>query len=59
MSKLRNLVLLRQQFLHLLTEITTFLTSHADIVSDVERTDRPVPDKIKQYSGVLTKVGPR
>ncbi|XP_043244080.1 nesprin-1-like [Amphibalanus amphitrite] len=55
-SKLRNLVLLRQQFLHLLTEITTFLTSHADVVADVERTDRPVPDKIKQYSAVLAKV---
>ncbi|XP_037073133.1 uncharacterized protein LOC119094164 [Pollicipes pollicipes] len=55
-SKLRNLVLLRQQFLHLLTEITAFLTSHADIVADVERTERPVPDKIRQYTGVLAKV---
>ena len=50
-------MLLRQQFLHLLTEITTFLTTHADVVADVERTDRPVSDKIRQYSGVLTKVG--
>ena len=46
-SKLRNLVLLRQQFLHLLTEITTFLTTNADVVSEIERNDRPVPEKIR------------
>lgn len=55
-ARLRALLLLRQQFLALITEIMTFVTKYTGIVHDIEKHDGTTEDKIKRYDDVILKI---
>lgn len=48
-AKLRQLLLLRQQFIALITEITTFIAKYTEIVRDIENSGQTTEEKIKRY----------
>lgn len=48
-AKLRQLLLLRQQFIALIAEITTFITKYTEIVRDIEKSGQTTEEKIKRY----------
>lgn len=49
-AKLRQLLLLRQQFIALINEITTFVAKYTEIVRDIETSGLTTEEKIKRYS---------
>lgn len=51
-ARLRQLLLLREQFIALVTDITTFITRYTDIVHDIETGGHSVQEKIKKYDDV-------
>ncbi|KAG7206621.1 hypothetical protein KM043_000301 [Ampulex compressa] len=56
-AKLRQLLLLRQQFIALIAEITTFIAKYTEIVRDIERsTGQTTEEKIKRYDDVILKI---
>jgi nesprin-1 len=55
-ARLRQLLLLREQFIALITEIMTFITKYTEIVRDIERTGGTVEEKIKKYDDVIVKI---
>lgn len=48
-AKLRQLLLLRQQFIALIADITTFIAKYTDIIKDIEKSGQTTEDKIKRY----------
>lgn len=48
-AKLRQLLLLRQQFIALIAEITTFIAKCTEIVRDIEKSGQTTEEKIKRY----------
>ncbi|XP_064211053.1 muscle-specific protein 300 kDa isoform X18 [Tribolium castaneum] len=55
-ARLRQLLLLREQFIALITEIMTFITKYTEIVRDIERSGGTIEDKIKKYDDVIVKI---
>lgn len=55
-ARLRQLLLLRQQFIALITEIMTFITKYTGIVHDIEKHDGTIEEKIKRYDDVILKI---
>ena len=55
-ARLRQLLLLRQQFIALITEIMTFITKYTSIVHDIEKHDGTTEEKIKRYDDVILKI---
>ncbi|XP_054006700.1 muscle-specific protein 300 kDa isoform X2 [Hylaeus anthracinus] len=55
-SKLRQLLLLRQQFLALIAEITTFVAKYTEIVRDIETSGLTTEEKIKRYDDAILKI---
>lgn len=55
-ARLRQLLLLREQFGALIQQINTFITKYTDIVKDVEKGDDSVQDKIKKYDDIIHKI---
>lgn len=55
-ARLRQLLLLRQQFLALITEILTFITKYTDIVRDIEKSGQTIEEKIHKYDDVILKI---
>ncbi|XP_071567068.1 muscle-specific protein 300 kDa isoform X8 [Temnothorax nylanderi] len=55
-AKLRQLLLLRQQFIALIAEITTFIAKYTEIVRDIEKSGQTTEDKIKRYDDVILKI---
>lgn len=55
-AKLRQLLLLRQQFLALVTEIMTFIAKYTEIVRDIEKSGQSIEEKIKRYDDVIAKI---
>ncbi|KAL0110413.1 hypothetical protein PUN28_013801 [Cardiocondyla obscurior] len=55
-AKLRQLLLLRQQFIALIAEITTFIAKYTEIVRDVEKSGQTTEEKIKRYDDVILKI---
>ncbi|KAF4514136.1 UNVERIFIED_CONTAM: hypothetical protein B566_EDAN019191, partial [Ephemera danica] len=51
-ARLRQLLLLREQFISLVTEIMTFITKYTGVVRDIERGGHTVNEKIKKYDDV-------
>ena len=51
-SKIRQLMMTRQQFMALITEITCFVTRYSDNVREIGRSGKPVTEKIKKYDEV-------
>lgn len=54
-ARLRQLLLLREQYLALITDITTFITRYTEVVRDIETGGHSVQDKIKKYDEVSIK----
>lgn len=54
--KLRQLLLLRQQFIALVTEIMTFIAKYTEIVRDIENQDQTIEEKIKRYDDAILKI---
>lgn len=55
-ARLRQLLLIREQFIALITEIMTFITKYTEIVRDIERDGGTVEEKIKKYDDVIVKI---
>lgn len=55
-ARLRQLLLLREQFIALITEIMTFITKYTEIVRDIEKSGGTVEEKIKKYDDVIVKI---
>ncbi|XP_012271233.1 nesprin-1 isoform X8 [Orussus abietinus] len=55
-ARLRQLLLLRQQFIALVTEILTFIAKYTEIVRDIESCGQTTEDKIKRYDDVILKI---
>lgn len=51
-ARLRQLLLLREQFMALIQEITTFIAKYTEIVRDIEKGGHSVQEKIKRYDDV-------
>jgi len=55
-ARLRQLLLLRQQFMALIQQITTFIAKYGEIVQEIEKGGHSVQDKIKKYDDVILKI---
>lgn len=55
-SRLRHLLLLREQFIALITEITTFITKYTEIIRDIEKTGGTAEERIKKYDDVIRHI---
>jgi len=51
-KKLRHLLLLRQQFMAIVAEITTFIAKYNEVVQDIEKGGKTVQEKIRRYEDV-------
>lgn len=51
-DRLRKLLLLREQFIALITEISTFILTYTAVVRDIEASSQPSDEKIKRYHDV-------
>ena len=52
-KKLRHLLLLRQQFMALISEITTFIAKYNEVIQDIEKGGKTVQEKIRRYEDVI------
>ncbi|XP_052120036.1 muscle-specific protein 300 kDa isoform X1 [Frankliniella occidentalis] len=55
-DRLRKLLLLREQFIALITEISTFILTYTGVVRDIEASGQPSDEKIKRYHDVIEKI---
>lgn len=55
-SKLRYLLLLREQFIALINEIMTFIMKYTSVVTDIEKSGTTSEEKIKRYDDVILKI---
>nr|XP_033322974.1 nesprin-1 [Megalopta genalis] len=55
-ARLRQLLLLRQQFIALIAEITTFVAKYTEIVRDIENSGQTTEEKIKRYDDAILKI---
>lgn len=55
-ARLRQLLLLREQFIALITEIMTFITKYTGVVRDIEKSGTTVQEKIKRYDDLIVKI---
>ncbi|KAL3268198.1 hypothetical protein HHI36_007323 [Cryptolaemus montrouzieri] len=55
-ARLRQLLLLREQFIALVTEIMTFITKYTEIIRDIEKVGGTVDEKIKKYDDVIVRI---
>lgn len=51
-DRLRKLLLLREQFIALITEISTFILTYTGVVRDIEASGQSSEEKIKRYHDV-------
>lgn len=51
--KLRQLLVLRQQFMALVAEITTFIAKYNEVVHDIEKGGKTAQEKIRRYDDVI------
>jgi len=51
-DRLRKLLLLREQFIALITEISTFILTYTGVVRDIETSGQDNEEKIKRYRDV-------
>ena len=55
-KKLRQLLLLRQQFMALVGEIMNFVAKYSEVVHDIEKGGRTAQEKIRRYDDVVYKI---
>lgn len=55
-TRLRHLLLLQQQFMSLVTEITNFIVKYTEVVKEIEKSGTTVEDRIKRYDDVIHRI---
>lgn len=55
-AKLKQLLLLREQFFALVKEIEDFITKYTDLTSEIEKSNDTLEDKIKRYDDIIGKI---
>ncbi|CAG9579065.1 unnamed protein product [Danaus chrysippus] len=55
-SKLKQLLLLREQFFALVKEIEDFISKYTDITADIEKSNDSLEEKIKRYDDIIVKI---
>ena len=55
-ARLRQLLLLREQFIALITDIMTFITKYTEVIRDIEKSGKTVEEKIENYANVINKI---
>lgn len=55
-SKLKQLLLLREQFFALVKEIEEFISKYTDLTSEIEKSNDSLEDKIKRYDDIIVKI---
>lgn len=55
-ARLRQLLLLREQYLALINEIITFIMKYTTVITDIEKGGHTVEEKIKRYDDVIVKI---
>lgn len=55
-SRLKSLLLLREQFFALVKEIEEFITKYTNITNEIERSNEPLEEKIKRYDDIIVKI---
>lgn len=56
LRRLKQLLMLREQFIALVNEIVAFNVKYSDIVAHVEKSDDKIENKIKQYDKIMMKI---
>lgn len=56
LRRLKQLLMLREQFISLINEIVNFNIKYADVVAHVEKSDDKIEEKIKQYDKIMLKI---
>lgn len=56
LAHLRQLLLLREQFIALINEIVSFIMKYTSVITDIEKSPESIEEKIKQYDGVIVKI---
>ncbi|ODN01313.1 Nesprin-1 [Orchesella cincta] len=55
-TRLRHLLLLQQQFMSLVTEITSFIVKYTEVVKEIEKSGTTIEEKIKKYDEVIHRI---
>ncbi|KAI5642762.1 spectrin repeat domain-containing protein [Phthorimaea operculella] len=55
-SKLKSLLLLREQFFALVKEIEEFIAKYTDLTSEIEKSSDTLEEKIKRYDDIILKI---
>lgn len=53
LSKLKQLLHLHEQFISLISDITTFLTKYSSVVNEIGKSGNTIQNKIKQFDEVF------
>lgn len=56
LRRLKQLLMLREQFIALVNEIVNFNVKYTDIVAHIEKSDDKIENKIKQYDKIMLKI---
>lgn len=56
LAHLRQLLLLREQFIALINEIIAFIMKYTSVITDIEKSPDSIEEKIKQYDDVIVKI---
>lgn len=56
LRRLKQLLMLREQFIALVNEIVNFNLKYTDIVAHVEKSDEKIENKIEQYDKIMMKI---
>nr|XP_016945201.1 nesprin-1 isoform X29 [Drosophila suzukii] len=56
LAHLRQLLLLREQFIALINEIIAFIMKYTDVIIDIENSPDSLEDKINKYDDVIVKI---
>ncbi|XP_070067953.1 muscle-specific protein 300 kDa isoform X15 [Drosophila takahashii] len=56
LAHLRQLLMLREQFIALINEIIAFIMKYTDVIIDIENSPDSLEDKINKYDDVIVKI---
>lgn len=56
LRRLKQLLMLREQFIALVSEVVNFNIKYTDIVATIEKSDDKVENKIRQYDKIMMKI---
>ena len=55
-TRIRQLILVRQQYTSLTSEISAFINRYTTIINDIEKSDMTVNDKLKKFNAVIIRI---